>query len=1008
MNANVHCLGLHRLRPCAQAVFLLMTMACATAQTLPSGGVVVRGAGTIQVNGNAMVVNQTAPRLVTDWTSFSIGAGSSVRFVQPSADAVALNRVVGNNASTIFGSLSSNGHVYLQNPNGVLFAPGAQIDVGSLVATSLNADLTQFMASQLRLSGGSPASGDVVNEGRITVAPGGHVVLAGPRVTNRGSIEAPGGTIGLAAGNAVTVDATGAGLLDIRVPVAAIDARLEHSGRLVADGGLVSLQAAAADAARRTVMQVDGVVRAQRIENRGGQIVLSGGDSGIVQVSAALDASAPGGQGGEIRVLGERVALVGQARLDASGAQGGGNVLVGGNLRGKGVELNAKATYVGRDVTLDASATNEGDGGRVVVWSDGRTTYAGQSFAIGGAMRGDGGLVEVSGKQMLDFQGGADLRAAHGRQGTLLLDPLSIDIGTVANVNGDSTAGDDLATNTLLASDFANSASFITADRVATLLSTADVDLHASRDITVSAPLTVPAGGALSTLTLEAPVVFVSAPMTLNNSALDIISSSDVSVGADVQTNRSVTIRSHDIALNSGTVTADALTLSVFADGQDVVIQDPAHAIVANQVIAGVPGASFVGLQLEGNSNQIHALSLNAESASVINANNGYLLDLSGTAGFLDVITASGITQSAPLVAGGLALTTTDPNPVTGAVLLTNPANQIGGLHFAVASHLSVNTSGDLTVGDICNCSTPVTAGGDIHLGVGGLFTLGGDVGSTGALGAPLIDIRSAGFNNSGQGLLLAPGGRFVVQSTDFTQDNFGPIGFGSGANDVNYIVFNGYTGASPTSGNGLVTNQEGLLVTNPADLGAVSKAYDGSAAINVSSSGINASAFAVSGSGNVALSPVASYTANLSGSFDDNRVGTNKGFSLLASNDTAAGSTAGVTYYGLQTAAFTRPAGPSAITPISEIAASPLSDFEDLRFNQYLQGVSDAQEPFRRAMAEALAAGFGKENIRKRLALGLVFETGLAPPAIEEIGSAKSPVTCAPGSKSGAPLSCP
>ncbi|MEP7282889.1 MAG: YDG domain-containing protein, partial [Rubrivivax sp.] len=81
---------------------------------------------------------------------------------------------------------------------------------------------------------------------------------------------------------------------------------------------------------------------------------------------------------------------------------------------------------------------------------------------------------------------------------------------------------------------------------------------------------------------------------------------------------------------------------------------------------------------------------------------------------------------------------------------------------------------------------------------------------------------------------------------------------------------------------------------------------------------------------------------------------------------------------------------------------------FESLRYNEYLQGVSDAQEPFRRAMAEALAAGFGKENIRKRLSLGLVYETGLAPPAIDDIQPARGPATCNAGAAAGTPLACP
>ncbi len=115
----------------------LLTAAGVMAQVLPSGGVVVRGAGTIQVDGKSMLVNQSTARMVTDWTSFSIGSDASVRFVQPSTSSVALNRVLGDQPSAIFGSLSANGHVYLQNPSGVLFAPGAQVNVGSLVATTL-------------------------------------------------------------------------------------------------------------------------------------------------------------------------------------------------------------------------------------------------------------------------------------------------------------------------------------------------------------------------------------------------------------------------------------------------------------------------------------------------------------------------------------------------------------------------------------------------------------------------------------------------------------------------------------------------------------------------------------------------------------------------------------------------------------------------------------------------------------------------------------------------------
>src|ERR1700744_5305065 len=122
---------------------------CALAQTLPTGGHIVQGQGNIGSNGNTLVVTQTTQRMIADWTSFSIGSGDTVRFLQPNIDSVALNRVVGGDPSKILGALTANGRVYLQNPNGVLFAKGAQVNVCSLVATTLQGDPAQFMAGKL-------------------------------------------------------------------------------------------------------------------------------------------------------------------------------------------------------------------------------------------------------------------------------------------------------------------------------------------------------------------------------------------------------------------------------------------------------------------------------------------------------------------------------------------------------------------------------------------------------------------------------------------------------------------------------------------------------------------------------------------------------------------------------------------------------------------------------------------------------------------------------------------
>src|SRR4051812_21506091 len=91
------------------------------ASATPSGGQVVSGSGSIAGDGTVTTVSQASDRLVIDWRSFNIAGGEAVHFVQPSSSSVALNRVTGGEASSIFGSLRANGQVFLINPNGVLF-----------------------------------------------------------------------------------------------------------------------------------------------------------------------------------------------------------------------------------------------------------------------------------------------------------------------------------------------------------------------------------------------------------------------------------------------------------------------------------------------------------------------------------------------------------------------------------------------------------------------------------------------------------------------------------------------------------------------------------------------------------------------------------------------------------------------------------------------------------------------------------------------------------------------
>ena len=265
----------------------------------PTDGTVSAGSASITGGPGSTTITQSSQNAVINWQSFSIGAGESVQFVQPNSSSVALNRVIGPDPSVILGSLSANGKVFLLNANGILFGKGAQVNVGGLVASTLSLSDSDFMAGKYKFSGSS--QGTILNQGSIN-ADGGYVALLGANVSNEGVISARLGTVALAAGNAITLDVAGDGLLNVTVDQSAVNALVQNSGLIQADGGQVLLTAQAAGDLLQGVVNNTGVIRAQTIENHKGTIkLLANMQSGTVNVDGTLDASAPnGGDGGFI------------------------------------------------------------------------------------------------------------------------------------------------------------------------------------------------------------------------------------------------------------------------------------------------------------------------------------------------------------------------------------------------------------------------------------------------------------------------------------------------------------------------------------------------------------------------------------------------------------------------------------------------------------------------------------------------------------------------------------
>ena len=473
----------------------------------PEGGQVVGGSATIEETSSTRLdVIQSTDSAIINWQSFSIGAGEHTNFQQPSSSSVTLNRVVGANLSEIYGRLTANGQIYLINPVGVVFGEGANVDVNGLVASTANIADRDFMAGRYEFSVPGDTSGFIVNRGSVTAAEGGLVAFVAPWVENQGVIAASLGRVVLAGAETFTLDLYGDSLVRIAVDDTVtealydmdgnpVDALVANSGDITADGGQVLLTARSAGGVVDNAINMDGMVVANSVAEVNGEVVFFGAGAGD-------DA---GETGGTVTVLGERVGLFGDARIDVSGDAGGGTALIGGGFQGSG-EHTARQTLVAATASISADAGAAGDAGTVVVWADGLTRFAGSISARGGAQAGDGGLVEVSGKETLDYRGAVDTRAPAGDVGTLLLDPTNIEVAgaseagvTIAEVDnaGDADVdngggGADATTNTIAAAD------------IVTALNTTNVTLQATNNIVVTNAINASGNAGSFGLTLDA------------------------------------------------------------------------------------------------------------------------------------------------------------------------------------------------------------------------------------------------------------------------------------------------------------------------------------------------------------------------------------------------------------------------------------------------------------------------------------------------------------------------
>ncbi len=230
-----------------------------------------------------------------NWNSFNIRPGETTTFLQPSANSVVFNQIGGANPSQIFGNLNANGTVILANANGFYFGPNSMISVGgSFIATT--APLTpDFGAGSAWQFTGMPPLASIVNYGQIKVGSGKSLYLIAEQIENHGELGAPGGDVGLYAGENVLVSdrPDGRGLsATVKVPRGSVN----NFGQITADAGTIALQA--------KVVNQDGILQADSVQNQNGVIELVASDSlnlgADSQILARGDNSTSGSSGGNV------------------------------------------------------------------------------------------------------------------------------------------------------------------------------------------------------------------------------------------------------------------------------------------------------------------------------------------------------------------------------------------------------------------------------------------------------------------------------------------------------------------------------------------------------------------------------------------------------------------------------------------------------------------------------------------------------------------------------------
>ncbi|MBT8541411.1 filamentous hemagglutinin N-terminal domain-containing protein, partial [Polynucleobacter paneuropaeus] len=669
------------------------TFAAPAANALPTNGQVVAGQANISQTGNVMNINQSTQRAVINWDSFNVGKNATVNFNQPNSSASTLNRVNGASQSMINGAVNANGQVIFVNPNGVVFGKGAEVNTGGLVATTMNIKDSDYMSGKMSFSGGE--SGKVINKGTITAnGVNGYIALMAPEVKNQGVLIANisnSNTIALVSGTKVTLSFDGSQLTNITVDASAINSLISNKHAITTNGGQIIIAANAASNLKASVINNTGTINSDSITTSGGKVFLT---AGTVNQSGTVSANSAQADGGNITISGNQVNLNTASKTTATGATAGGQILIGKTTQNAAQsQVNAINVTVSQGALVDASATQNGNGGSIQVWSTISTSIAGLFKANGGAIAGNGGNIDTSSAGTVTYGKGlvVDTTAPKGKTGNWLTDPLSIIIDSTAatilsnalmttNVTLDATAsscagiGNCTTSSVPLIQFLAGTSVYSTADTALTLNApggTITMDGSIAVGQVYAVAQTINVNGALNTTTGSNGSIYLAGAIinilgninsngnSSNNSSSSNLTSANITTannrrngvnGSNNQTNSTSALNADDT-----TYTSNGGAINIIASG-DI-------NIGSSSIISTTNNSSYI--------------SANGHSGGAIN-----IISVNGNINNQGIVDALGKTSTG----GTVIIAAKNTNTFTGGLISVDGYSQAGVIQIGVAN----------------------------------------------------------------------------------------------------------------------------------------------------------------------------------------------------------------------------------------------------------------------------------------------------------------------------------